>query len=611
MSSQEHINEQLKVLLSEDLKVISYKWLARKFGLPCNLAKQTLFAFLEQHRGKVKATYLLAGWTSTQPRQHTVQLVDSEHLSTRRSALDPVTSMHVYSLQPTQPKDASELWNHDAIQTSELFQELRLGQTNCLADNRWSAVKCLEAKHDPSLAKRAPAAVSSADGDAAGPSKPAQKPTPNSVAGQIAGIMGGSAKQGGVATASVAVKGSGSSSVQNPGEAQIPERDSVTTAIAPSGAAPLSGPASGGPSAAPSPGVGAGKRKGGKSRLANMWSKAPAVKEKPQQAAKSKNQAALAVDADAAVRSAQQAGSSSDSEEEDFLPIKRGAQQRSKRIEEDEEEGSPVKPAGRQAKKAKVSETTKASAKASQSALEEAEEEVSAGCADPHVKKAKGKAATDSKRKTSAAAKKPPAKKPPTRKSASKQIESDEEMSDDEIEVSLEEEDQQQETQGECELTQGEKQGTSQGGKGKKGGKRAAANKPGSVKAGSAAGPKRRKVMRTTINDRGEEVTEEVWEDSQEASASGQQEDEADGGEPQVAVTSSPAGNSPAADSPEKTSQDDALKEQPGNGVANAGKSAVVKSARASKAAAPAAKRGVSKAAAKDQRGIMSFFAKK
>ena len=137
MASQEHINEQLKVLLAEDLKVmaqssraaatasrqpalksndltqacpcvptqvISYKWLARKFGLPCNLAKQTLFSFLEQHRGKVKATYLLAGWTNTEPRQHTVQLVDSEHLSTKRSSLDPVTSMHVYSLQPAQPK---------------------------------------------------------------------------------------------------------------------------------------------------------------------------------------------------------------------------------------------------------------------------------------------------------------------------------------------------------------------------------------------------------------------------------------------------------------------------------------------------------------------------
>ncbi len=53
-------------------------------------------------------------------------------------------------------------------------------------------------------------------------------------------------------------------------------------------------------------GGGAGKKKGGKSRLANMWSKAPAVKEKAQQPARSKAQAAPAVDADAALRSAQQ-----------------------------------------------------------------------------------------------------------------------------------------------------------------------------------------------------------------------------------------------------------------------------------------------------------------
>ena len=49
-----------------------------------------------------------------------------------------------------------------------------------------------------------------------------------------------------------------------------------------------------------------GKKKGG-SRLANMWSKAPAVKEKPKQATKSKAAAAApAVDADAALRAAQQ-----------------------------------------------------------------------------------------------------------------------------------------------------------------------------------------------------------------------------------------------------------------------------------------------------------------
>lgn len=59
-------------------------------------------------------------------------------------------------------------------------------------------------------------------------------------------------------------------------------------------------------------------------------------------------------------RLAGQAASSSDSDEAEFLPIKRTAQQRSKRIEEEEDEegdeaGSAGKAAGRQAKKAKVS----------------------------------------------------------------------------------------------------------------------------------------------------------------------------------------------------------------------------------------------------------------
>ena len=49
-------------------------------------------------------------------------------------------------------------------------------------------MKCLEAKHYPALAKRAPRPAASA---AAGPSKAADKPAANSAAGQIAGIMAG------------------------------------------------------------------------------------------------------------------------------------------------------------------------------------------------------------------------------------------------------------------------------------------------------------------------------------------------------------------------------------------------------------------------------------
>lgn len=96
--------------------------------------------------------------------------------------------------------------------------------------------------------------------------------------------------------------------------------------------------------------------------------------------------------------------------------------------------------------------------------------------------KSKGKAVTDSKKKMSAAAKKPPAKKPPARRPKASPIQSDEEMSDADIEVSVDE----QETQDEPESTQE----SSQAAKGKKGSKRAVAIRPGpgSVKAGGVAG---------------------------------------------------------------------------------------------------------------------------
>ena len=102
------------------------------------------------------------------------------------------------------------------------------------------------------------------------------------------------------------------------------------------------------------------------------------------------------------------------------------------------------------------------------------------------VAKPKGKAAAANKKKT--ATKKPPAKKAPAKKSAAKQIQSDEEISDGDIEVSVGDEEQQHEAQGEPDLTQDEEGGASQAGKGRKGTKRAAANKPGTVKAGNAAG---------------------------------------------------------------------------------------------------------------------------
>ena len=49
-------------------------------------------------------------------------------------------------------QDPADLWNTDAVQTTELFAGMvKGGEANCLADNRWSAVRCPGARRDPGL----------------------------------------------------------------------------------------------------------------------------------------------------------------------------------------------------------------------------------------------------------------------------------------------------------------------------------------------------------------------------------------------------------------------------------------------------------------------------
>lgn len=86
------------------MQAVTYKWLARHFSLPANHAKRLLFEFAEKYRNKVASTYLVAGWTKGADPHHVVQLVDASEVADRRTKLEPVTSLHVYSIQPTPPK---------------------------------------------------------------------------------------------------------------------------------------------------------------------------------------------------------------------------------------------------------------------------------------------------------------------------------------------------------------------------------------------------------------------------------------------------------------------------------------------------------------------------
>ena len=52
----------------------------------------------------VQATFLLAGWTKEEPRTHIVRLVDASKVLAVKETLQPVTSYHAYSVQPSKPQ---------------------------------------------------------------------------------------------------------------------------------------------------------------------------------------------------------------------------------------------------------------------------------------------------------------------------------------------------------------------------------------------------------------------------------------------------------------------------------------------------------------------------
>jgi DNA polymerase subunit Cdc27 len=118
--------------------MVSYKWVARQYDIPANYAKQLLFKLAESQRGKMQATYLLAGWQQDGQggRLHTVQLVDASLLAREKARFAPLTGLHVYSLQPSQPKVALS-----ARRPS--FPPFRLGGSLCLCASELVGALCL------------------------------------------------------------------------------------------------------------------------------------------------------------------------------------------------------------------------------------------------------------------------------------------------------------------------------------------------------------------------------------------------------------------------------------------------------------------------------------
>lgn len=267
--SHHDILKDIESLVTEELQVVSFKWLCRHYDIPAATAKQLLFNFVEQNNSQVNATYLLAGWSKQDDSRHIVQLVGQKALQSKRTCLKTETSLHVYSVQPSQPKDPAELWNTDSLQAKQLFEALLNQQaSNCLSDNRHSAIRCSEVTWDPAQSTAKP--------------KPKDAPAPPPTAGGKAAamrsavdkIVSGKALQertGGAA--SVAVDDDADAAKAGASAVEAPSTTANAHAADAAQAKPLSG-------AAKRTALAAGSKHGsGNSGLAAMWSKAPNKKE--------------------------------------------------------------------------------------------------------------------------------------------------------------------------------------------------------------------------------------------------------------------------------------------------------------------------------------------
>ncbi|XP_057958362.1 uncharacterized protein LOC131151135 [Malania oleifera] len=131
--------DEIEALVSDKLQVVSYKWLSRNFLVSSNSAKRLLQEFVEKHGSGLEVAYTLAGWLRTDPPIYHIKLVSGPKLSEVKEEFDGNCSVQVYSVQPCIPKDPAALWNAEFVQAEELFRQ-PLAVDNCLRDNRFCGI---------------------------------------------------------------------------------------------------------------------------------------------------------------------------------------------------------------------------------------------------------------------------------------------------------------------------------------------------------------------------------------------------------------------------------------------------------------------------------------
>ncbi|KAM6146339.1 DNA polymerase delta subunit 3 isoform 1-T1 [Phoenicopterus ruber ruber] len=154
--------ENIDEFVTDQNRIVTYKWLSYTLGVHVNQAKQMLYDYVERKRkensgAQLHVTYLVAGDLIQNGHVcHKVAVVREDKLEAMKSKLATLASVHVYSIQKALLKDSGPLYNTD-------YDIVKTNLHNC---SKFSAIQCAAA------VPRTPADVSQAQTSVQADSQP-------------------------------------------------------------------------------------------------------------------------------------------------------------------------------------------------------------------------------------------------------------------------------------------------------------------------------------------------------------------------------------------------------------------------------------------------------
>ncbi|XP_002754866.2 DNA polymerase delta subunit 3 [Callithrix jacchus] len=133
--------ENIDEFVTDQNKIVTYKWLSYTLGVHVNQAKQMLYDYVERKRkensgAQLHVTYLVSGSLIQNGHScHKVAVVREDKLEAVKSKLAVTASIHVYSIQKAMLKDSGPLFNTD-------YDILKSNLQNC---SKFSAIQCASA----------------------------------------------------------------------------------------------------------------------------------------------------------------------------------------------------------------------------------------------------------------------------------------------------------------------------------------------------------------------------------------------------------------------------------------------------------------------------------